>query len=196
MRKADPELQSRRRAEIIAAAELCFLKRGFHQSSMQNIAEAAGVSMGLLYRYFANKVAIIEGAAEQDQAATLAAISALPDDGDVVQSWTILITDMAEQASASEYVALANEIVSEASRSPKLKTMLQNNDELLAIAICNKLDCQRKNGVLKKQEDAKNAAQAIMLLFDGLTTRQFVNPKQSIDAITPLISKILRVILE
>ncbi len=196
MRKADPALQLRRRAEIIAAAELCFLKRGFHQSSMQNIAEAAGVSMGLLYRYFANKVAIIEVAAEQDQVATLAAIAALPDDGDVVQDWAILIAELTKQASAPEYAALANEIISESSRSAKLKAMLANNDEILALAISNKLDSQGNNGALQMQKDFKSAAQAMLLVFDGLTTRQFMKPKLAIDKLNPLITKMLRVILE
>lgn len=179
MRKADPELHIRRRVEIVAAAEGCFLKRGFHQTSMQNIAAASGLSMGLLYRYFANKEAIIEAAAQQDQEATLAAISDLSDEGDVIEAWAILITNMAHDASAAEYAGLANEIIAEASRSPKLLAMLRVNDAALALAIGNKLHAQRRAGSVLGLEDIAGVVQTLMMLFDGLTMRHFMTPKTS-----------------
>jgi AcrR family transcriptional regulator len=44
-----------RRESIIAAARDVFTRTGFAQSSVSDIAQAAGVSDGLLYRYFPNK---------------------------------------------------------------------------------------------------------------------------------------------
>ena len=42
MRRANAQLQSDRRAEILAAAQRCFVRSGFHGASMQDIcAEAA-----------------------------------------------------------------------------------------------------------------------------------------------------------
>jgi AcrR family transcriptional regulator len=37
----------------------CFIEHGFHAASMANIAEAAQMSAGLMYRYFDNKNAIV-----------------------------------------------------------------------------------------------------------------------------------------
>jgi AcrR family transcriptional regulator len=48
-----------RRAEIVAAARRCFSRDGFHQTSMQEIAQEAGLSAGASYRYFASKEEII-----------------------------------------------------------------------------------------------------------------------------------------
>ena len=44
---------------ILNAAKHCFIKYGFHAASMANIADAAKMSAGLIYRYFANKNSII-----------------------------------------------------------------------------------------------------------------------------------------
>ena len=48
-----------RRTQILDAAVVCFAKRGFHQASMHDISAEAGISVGLIYRYFANKEAVI-----------------------------------------------------------------------------------------------------------------------------------------
>lgn len=44
-----------RKAEIVREAERLFLDRGFTDTRMSDIAEAAGVTKGLLYWYFKNK---------------------------------------------------------------------------------------------------------------------------------------------
>ena len=196
MRKADPELQSRRRTEIIAAAETCFLKRGFHQSSMKNIADAAGVSMGLLYRYFANKEAIIEAAAAQDQAETIAAISALPHMGDVAAGWVTLIQKMAVAASATSYAALASEILSEANRSAKIYAMLKANDAALVMAIADKLAAQQQSGAFNFQSDVETIAHALLLVFEGLTMRNFMTSNNESAHTASMVSQIIFSILK
>jgi TetR/AcrR family transcriptional regulator, repressor for uid operon len=172
MRTANPDLQNRRRSEIVSAAEQCFLKRGFHQTSMQNIASASGLSMGLLYRYFSNKEAIIDAVAQRDQEATLAAITGLPVDGDVIAAWVSLLISGSDLASASDYAALASEILAEANRSPKIHKMLQANEAALASAIADKLAAQERCGTINLLGDAHSSAQSLLLLFDGLTMRK------------------------
>ena len=44
-----------RRVQILDAAIVCFAKRGFHPTSMHDISAEAGISVGLIYRYFENK---------------------------------------------------------------------------------------------------------------------------------------------
>jgi AcrR family transcriptional regulator len=48
-----------RRAEIVAAARRCFSRDGFHQTSMQEIAQEAQLSAGASYRYFSSKEELI-----------------------------------------------------------------------------------------------------------------------------------------
>lgn len=54
-----------RRAQILGAAMVCFAKCGFHQTSMHDISAEAGISVGLIYRYFPSKEAVIGALAEE-----------------------------------------------------------------------------------------------------------------------------------
>src|SRR6187401_3335842 len=62
--KAKPD----RRSDILAAAQRCFVRSGFHGASMQDICAQAGMSPGNLYRYFPSKEALIAGIAERERA--------------------------------------------------------------------------------------------------------------------------------
>jgi AcrR family transcriptional regulator len=54
-----------RRKVVIDAAMTCFSQKGFHQTTMQDVATEAGVSPGALYTYFKSKEDIIEEAAKE-----------------------------------------------------------------------------------------------------------------------------------
>lgn len=47
-------------AEILAAARQAFAEKGFDGASMQDLARAAGMSVGNFYRYFPSKAAIVQ----------------------------------------------------------------------------------------------------------------------------------------
>jgi AcrR family transcriptional regulator len=47
-----------RRQQILDAAWTCFARKGYHQTTMQDICEESELSPGAIYRYFASKEAI------------------------------------------------------------------------------------------------------------------------------------------
>ncbi len=59
--------EAERRQRILEAAERAFVGNGFHATTMQHVADEAGMSAGNLYRYFPSKEAIVEGLCELDQ---------------------------------------------------------------------------------------------------------------------------------
>lgn len=52
--------------QILHAAYICFTKKGFHSTSMSDIAREAGVSVGHLYNFFENRDAIVEVFAQRE----------------------------------------------------------------------------------------------------------------------------------
>ena len=60
--KVSKEHLENRRKQILEAAMTCFARKGFHETTMADIAAEAGVSDTLAYRYFRSKDEIIDAA--------------------------------------------------------------------------------------------------------------------------------------
>lgn len=58
-------LRDESRARILQSALALFAKHGYEQTSVRMIAQAAGVSQGLMYNYFAGKEALLRALFEQ-----------------------------------------------------------------------------------------------------------------------------------
>lgn len=64
MPKVSREHQEDRKSQIIGAARRCFARKGFHQTSMQDIVAESGLSPGAIYLYFRSKDEIIRATAD------------------------------------------------------------------------------------------------------------------------------------
>ena len=53
------DVQAARREQILDAAEACFVRNGFHRTTMSDLAREAAMSPGNFYRYFASKEYIV-----------------------------------------------------------------------------------------------------------------------------------------
>jgi AcrR family transcriptional regulator len=56
--------ESRRREQILEAAQLCFAQLGIQRTSVQDVARMANVSRGTVYRYFEDRTILIDSAIE------------------------------------------------------------------------------------------------------------------------------------
>src|SRR4051794_11895849 len=66
MPKVSQEYRDARREQILAAAKRCFLRSGFHETSMQDLFAESGLSSGAVYRYFPSKEDMILAIAEEN----------------------------------------------------------------------------------------------------------------------------------
>jgi AcrR family transcriptional regulator len=64
MPRVSDEHLAARRQQILDAARRCFLRDGFHNTSMQDVIAEAGLSVGAVYRYFKSKNDLITEIAE------------------------------------------------------------------------------------------------------------------------------------
>lgn len=176
MRKADPELHERRRRQIIEAARARFIANGFHQTGVQDIAATADISLGLLYRYFKNKDALILEVARRDVDAIVDAINAMPDTGAkpgvIADLWGQHMRDFVlEVASDKSEMRLLNDMQSEAARNPELLRQMQIDDARMTAAIEHKLAAQQSAGSLKLHLDAAVLSIQLITIFDGMLVR-------------------------
>lgn len=72
-----PAAPDGRSAEILGRVRAAFAEKGFDGASMQDLARAAGMSVGNFYRYFPSKAAIVEGMIRLDLAEIEASFAAI-----------------------------------------------------------------------------------------------------------------------
>lgn len=64
MPRVSDEHLAARRQQILDAARRCFLRDGFHTTSMHDVIAEAGLSVGAVYRYFSSKNELIRAIAQ------------------------------------------------------------------------------------------------------------------------------------
>jgi AcrR family transcriptional regulator len=64
MPRVSEEHLAARRRQILDAARACFMREGFHATSMQDVIKEANLSVGAVYRYFGSKNEIVKAIAE------------------------------------------------------------------------------------------------------------------------------------
>jgi TetR/AcrR family transcriptional regulator, transcriptional repressor of aconitase len=103
MPKVSEEHLERRRRQILDAARACFIRKGIHATSMQDIFAEAGLSAGAVYRYFKSKNEIIEA----NMATVIGDLQSFF--GDLARSEPLLPLDEMIDRLASKIVALSGE---------------------------------------------------------------------------------------
>lgn len=195
MRKSDPELHERRRAEILLAAETCFTARGFHATSMAEIASAAGLSLGLLYRYFENKDALVLASAARERAEAIAALEALADEPEFIEHLIALLRIEMQESLAPGRARLSAEILAEAARNPALAAHLVVEDGAVRACFANLLRAQQSAGRIAKDFDALVCVDLLLALLDGLAMRAELYQDFSPGAAANLLGDMLRELL-
>jgi TetR/AcrR family transcriptional repressor of uid operon len=194
MRRANAQLQSDRRTEILDAAERCFARSGFHGASMQEICTEAGMSPGNLYRYFRSKEELIAGISERNRAdavASFAQVGAAPNffDG-LAELGRHHLVDRNETE-----IGLCAEIMAESRRNPAIAQMYQDIERDIKERIAAMLRLAVERGEIRADLDIDAAASVLMVLGDGMSWRRAVAPHFDAERVLPMILKMVHCLL-
>jgi AcrR family transcriptional regulator len=180
-RLASPELAERRRRQILDAAVDCFRRRGFHQTSMQEICNEAGISAGALYRYFDSKADIIAAIAADGrhdasvgfEAANASVVDALCA---VARSFFAKIADGDG--------ALVAEVLAEAARDPALARNLVEVDAQYVAACAQAIRVGQQNGEVDPDLVPAVAAHTLFAAIEGIGLRAALLGRIEMDAVS------------
>ena len=186
MRRANVQLQADRRSEILEAAQACFARSGFHQTSMQEICAEAGMSPGNLYRYFRSKEDIIAGIAERDRAETAQQFAALDRAGNFFDGLAALAHHHLVERSLEE-VSLCAEIMAESRRNPAVARIYQDMERDVRTRFVALLRGAAERGEIRRDLDLDGAVTALFALADGLSWRRAVQPSFDAVGVMPLV---------
>jgi len=115
-----------RRGQILDAAVVCFAKRGFHQASMHDISTEAGISVGLIYRYFENKDAVISAMADRHKQEIHEVLERAQQAPTLLESLEILFTAHCCENEPRVVSAFVVDLYAEASRNPHVADLVRD----------------------------------------------------------------------
>ncbi len=170
-----------RRARIVAAAERAFVRHGFHATTMQHVAEEAGMSAGNLYRYFPSKEAIVEGLCVVDQGERAQVFSALAGRADLIRAMCeTLRTHLL--AKPPEKARMIIEIWSEASRNPRVAAITRAVDADVKAGLASLMRAVMASGATAPAFDPEFAAGVMFTVVAGLFKRVAIETDFKADA--------------
>ena len=194
MRHANMQLQADRRAEILDAAERCFIRSGFHQASMQEICAEAKMSPGNVYRYFPSKEAIIAGISERNRAEAAESFAAVQQAPDFFSGLASLARHHLVERSAEE-VGLYAEIMAESRRNPTIARLAQDCERDIRAGIVAMLHRAQEAGEIDARLDLDVASRVLMVLGDGISWRRTVDPGFDPEKALPLLLQMIGCLL-
>jgi Transcriptional regulator len=115
-----------RREQILSAAMNCFAKRGFHQTSMHDISTEAGISVGLIYRYFENKEAVISAMADRHKGEIQEMLERARQAPTLLESLEILFTAHCCEDAPQVVSAFVVDLYAEASRNGQVRALVSD----------------------------------------------------------------------
>ncbi|HEX3818388.1 MAG TPA: TetR/AcrR family transcriptional regulator [Chthoniobacterales bacterium] len=119
------EAQLDRRQQILTASLQSFAECGFHQTSMHDISAKAGISVGLIYRYFKNKDEVIAALAAEHKKAIAALLERAGDAPTLLEAMEIIFTSHCE-GSPRMVSAFVIDLFAEASRNPRVAKVVRD----------------------------------------------------------------------
>src|SRR5712691_923929 len=115
------------RTQILDAALVCFAKRGFHQASMHDISTEAGISVGLIYRYFENKDAVISAMADRHKKQIQEVLEQANQAPSLLESLEILFTAHCSSGRGPQVTsAFVVDLFAESSRNPRVAELVRD----------------------------------------------------------------------
>jgi TetR/AcrR family transcriptional regulator, repressor for uid operon len=185
----------RRRKHVLDAAERCFCKYGFHSASMAQIAQAANMSVGHIYRYLPNKEALIGAIFQRDAAVALANVEALENDPRPIrQALQAYARRTIERLTEPSRSTLYLEMMAEASRNPAVARVMREAFAEVQTRMVAMLQKSRPEGC--SEAEMRERIQILDLLFAGICMKMVKNPDLDREPLAALVTDCIAKMVE
>ncbi|KAA2284315.1 TetR/AcrR family transcriptional regulator [Arenimonas fontis] len=168
------------RARILEAARECFSESGFHGASMARIGERAGMSAGLIYRYFASKAEIIRAIAEGQREVRMRTMAEVGSRLELLERVLDKLSEWrrAGLAPGAFDPALFLEVTAEAGRDPAIAALVGAQEEQACADMARIVEREAlAAGVRLPPPALRRHALLLRCLVDGVILRCVRDPK-------------------
>ena len=157
-----------RALQLLEAAAICFARRGFHRTTMDEIAREAGVSAGLIYRHYASKDDLVVAMVEQHQQQELADIAVAAEAPTLAAALDYLLLEGLTNEDWHAEALIYAEVIAEALRNPRIAAVVQANAAALSAALAALLAAAQARGEIDTTLDPSITADLLLAFNDGL----------------------------
>jgi AcrR family transcriptional regulator len=175
MPRVSQEHLDARRRQIVDAARRCFVRNGFHATSMQDVLAEAGLSAGAVYRYFPSKDDIIAAIADDALAKmSQAAREVLDTDPppplpDVVGR---IVATMERLDVTQDITTVAVQVWAEALRSPALAERVAGTIKDIRGLLARVVEDYQARGLVAPDVPAETVARLLAGLVPGFAVQR------------------------
>jgi TetR/AcrR family transcriptional regulator, transcriptional repressor of aconitase len=186
MPKVTAQYRDARRDQILSAARRCFLRDGFHATSMQDLFAEAGLSSGAVYGYFPSKDDVIIAIAEENIRHVVAVIHevAIGDPGRPIG--TVLADMMTVVRAKDDEEGLAGLAVlawSEALRNPVLASRFADLFAQIRADLTEIVGKHQDAGNLPRDVPAESLASVFLSIVPGYILQLATFGSASVDGV-------------
>ena len=177
MPKVSETYLTARSNEIVDAAAACFLRKGFHQSTMQDICAEAQLSPGAIYRYFASKDEIMRAVIERNTERWTEVVEhskqLSPEPGAVLWAIGQYFFQRFHEPDFEQRVGMEIECRPEILRDPELRGALRTQMQTVRSLIAGLVRAQYGDADI----DAESMVNLFMAIYTGLEQNKMVDPE-------------------
>ncbi|MBN1855626.1 MAG: TetR/AcrR family transcriptional regulator [Dehalococcoidia bacterium] len=183
-----------RQAEIVEAAITCFMEKGFHNTTMQDIYKASKLSPGAVYNYFRNKEDIVSAAVEISQKRNTEMITkaASGDLEDVLVNLGHLYFTCARDADFARSASVDFAIYAEACRNERIHAALRMNQDAVIANLVELIKRDQLAGVFNDKLDAVAIARVLFGILMAVEFHKSLEPDLDMDSYAAVFEAIVK----
>lgn len=169
MPRVSQEHRDARRQQILDAARRCFIRNGFHATTMQDVFRESGLSAGAVYGYFKSKKELIAAIA----AVNLGVAGDVFDDldetdppplGELIGTFTHRLW---ERNGETDLAKLVGQVWAEAIRSPEIAEIFQQKLHIALNPLSRAVRIYQDAGRLSAEIDPEVLASTVAAFIQG-----------------------------
>jgi TetR/AcrR family transcriptional regulator, repressor for uid operon len=175
MPKVKPEALAARREEILEAAEACFARQGFHQTTMQDVIKESGLSAGCIYGHFSSKEELIQAIGESRHARDSALLTIDDRNSDPLETLRAIarafLGDLQkEQGLRTRRVAL--QLWAEALRDEVIREQVVSGIRKPIGLVSELLRRGQRLGLIERSINPRSVARTMVAMFQGMVLQR------------------------
>jgi AcrR family transcriptional regulator len=171
-----------RREQILNAAMICFARRGFHQTSMHHISGEAGISVGLIYRYFENKDAVISAMADNHKSEIQQVLERARGAETLLAALEILFTAHCCENEPQVTAAFVVDLFAEASRNPRVAELVRDVTKTVMDGVTDLIARATESKNATHDLTPRQLTELIFAVSDGMLMREVLNVSTATDS--------------